>query len=339
MSYPLVFDPQHRVSESRASVFKNRRQTYFLHACENNNLNFLKKKLKKSFFHKKIDLNYAEGIQTPLCVAAKKGHVEVIQILLDSGAHINLRNDLGSSAMMEAVISGKKTAVSFLLQRGADFGVSDIQGKNLLHYAAVGSDVDILEILLIQFGNALRVNDRDKEGKTPLYLAIERGKFESIKLLIKYNPNLEINSFQNLKVLDFVLACKNIQHDNKKKVLALLVNYIQDFANNVVFYLRGFVGSGNEDILGLILQNIIFSYASTKMGHEILLKVISKALESQKIAHFSMKNTINLDITENNDAEKTFLKQHNPEPRAKTPTNCDVTIEENKKSGRSRLLK
>ena len=95
--------------------------------------------------------------------------------------------------------------------------------------------------------------------------------------------------------------------------ISVLVNFIQDIINNAVFYLRvACQEGGNLDVFNLIFKNMISVYSDTKMGGEIVLKIISKAITSQKILAFAIKKSINLDTikTMSNQSTQAFLPNY-----------------------------
>ncbi|KAL6061059.1 Cactus [Balamuthia mandrillaris] len=58
--------------------------------------------------------------ETPLYWAARYGHVEVLSLLLDKGAFIDAPNTSGGTPFQRAVREGRVQAASFLMSRGAD---------------------------------------------------------------------------------------------------------------------------------------------------------------------------------------------------------------------------
>ena len=54
-----------------------------------------------------------------LHLAAKEGHVEVVQELLKRGAGVNFTTKKGNTALHIAALAGQKTAVAVLLDSGA----------------------------------------------------------------------------------------------------------------------------------------------------------------------------------------------------------------------------
>src|SRR5262249_32791810 len=61
----------------------------------------------------------------PLMLAARRAPVEVISLLIDKGAKIDAKNDMGNTALMYAAESGHKEAMKILSQRWADVNAKD----------------------------------------------------------------------------------------------------------------------------------------------------------------------------------------------------------------------
>ena len=74
---------------------------------------------------------------TPLHDAASNGHVEVMEILLEHGANINDRGEIGSkqsegvTPLHEAAMEGQVEAMTTLLQHGADANILNAKVINM----------------------------------------------------------------------------------------------------------------------------------------------------------------------------------------------------------------
>jgi truncated hemoglobin YjbI len=68
------------------------------------------------------DVDAHDGVKhcTPLHMAARRGHLEVAEALLDCGANIEARDSLGETPLRRAVNCNKFELASLLLSRGAD---------------------------------------------------------------------------------------------------------------------------------------------------------------------------------------------------------------------------
>ncbi|WP_354675417.1 ankyrin repeat domain-containing protein [Cupriavidus alkaliphilus] len=77
---------------------------------------------------------------TALIVASQQGHVEVVKLLLKAGIAVDHVNDLGWTALLEAVILGDGSAryedtVQLLLDAGADANLADREGVTPTRHA------------------------------------------------------------------------------------------------------------------------------------------------------------------------------------------------------------
>jgi len=94
-----------------------------------------------------VNLKRPGDQSTALIIAAGKGRLEVVNLLLTRGADVNLSNRNGWTPLMAAVSSGNRVIASHLLEKGAD------------------------------------PNSKHTYGWTPLKLASQKGKEDMVKLL------------------------------------------------------------------------------------------------------------------------------------------------------------
>uniref|UniRef100_A0A1I7ZYC9 ANK_REP_REGION domain-containing protein n=1 Tax=Steinernema glaseri TaxID=37863 RepID=A0A1I7ZYC9_9BILA len=82
-----------------------------------------------------IDVNADRTCEelTPLMVAAKHGHVGLVDLLINKGASINGTDIKGRTALMHAVLNHHVSTSSLLLERGANAAATDSSGNSILH--------------------------------------------------------------------------------------------------------------------------------------------------------------------------------------------------------------
>ena len=89
---------------------------------------------------------------TALIAAAHLGHAEVVRRLIDAGAPLDHVNNLGWTALIEAVILGDggsdhQDVVRALVSAGADRNIADRDGVTPLQHAQARGYTEIVELL------------------------------------------------------------------------------------------------------------------------------------------------------------------------------------------------
>ena len=104
---------------------------------------------------------------SPLHYAAIGNLTEIVKILLDGGADINIQDSFGRTPLLMS-LSRDSTIAAFLVARGADIDKSDSIGDTPLHQAVARRKKAIAKLLLEKGAN---VSPKDREGRTPLDIA------------------------------------------------------------------------------------------------------------------------------------------------------------------------
>jgi ankyrin repeat protein/SAM-dependent methyltransferase len=137
-----------------------------------------------------IDESNREGY-TPLHLAVQRpGNKRAIELLLQQGADMNILDPAGRNALLVSLGSHQKEYIELLVSNGIDINSQDIDGNAALHYPLINVLKNKLylphgkEIVRILMGEGADSYIRNKEGKSPLDLAMESGENELINLLI-----------------------------------------------------------------------------------------------------------------------------------------------------------
>jgi len=86
---------------------------------------------------------------TALICAAAKGYIDIVKMLLSSGADVNLSNNDGWTALTCAAAKGYIEIVKTLLSSGADVNHSDKFGRNALKLATEAKRNDVVNLLSV----------------------------------------------------------------------------------------------------------------------------------------------------------------------------------------------
>lgn len=115
-------------------------------------------------------------------IAAKYGRIEILRLLLDSGALITIETyKTRFSALHIACFYEHLKVVQEILKCGlADIDVIDGYGNTPLHYATMAGSEKIVDYLLKHGANA---NLRNGENRTPFEEAKEKMRLGTMKIL------------------------------------------------------------------------------------------------------------------------------------------------------------
>jgi ankyrin repeat protein len=80
--------------------------------------------------------------------ASATGHLDVVQALLDKGADVNAKGNLGTTALMGASLTGRLDVMQALLDKGADVNARTNNGMTALTVARNAA----VQALLVQAG-------------------------------------------------------------------------------------------------------------------------------------------------------------------------------------------
>ncbi|KAJ1257763.1 hypothetical protein BS78_10G021200 [Paspalum vaginatum] len=133
------------------------------------------------------------SLNSPLHLAAAKGHHEIAALLLENGADVNARNIYGQTALMQACRFGHWEVVQTLLVFRCNVSKADgLSSRTALHAAAAGGHVKCARLLLAAAaGDGGRLANRaGSGGVTALHLAALHGHADCVHLLVDERADL-----------------------------------------------------------------------------------------------------------------------------------------------------
>ena len=198
--------------------------------------------------------------QTPLMIAAQKGHVSVATFLIEHGANVDLQDENGNTALhhtlygsdvsceilscltgsgadvngvnkvkhtplMIAAIRGHINALTLLIKHGADVDLQDSDGYKALHFAVYGSDISS-EMFSCLIGIGADVNARTNNGVTPLMIAAEEGHINAVTSLVKCGANVHLQDKYDNTALHYAagLSVDERFSDDLPEIVETLLN-------------------------------------------------------------------------------------------------------------------
>ena len=93
-------------------------------------------------------VNGPEYQSTALMWASDRGHKEIAEFLINSGANVDAKNKYGYTALMMASVNDRKEMVELLLSRGANIDATDEDKSTALMLATERGRATIVQLLL-----------------------------------------------------------------------------------------------------------------------------------------------------------------------------------------------
>lgn len=136
--------------------------------------------------------------QQGLIEALTEPSLAAAQVLLDwPKTDVNALNRSGESPLMIAAIKGHEAMAKKLIDRGADVNKT---GWTPLHYAASAGQLPIIRLLL---ENHAYIDAESPNKTTPLMMAAMYGTAASVKLLIEEGADPQLKNEQGLTAIEF----------------------------------------------------------------------------------------------------------------------------------------
>ncbi|KAJ5610789.1 hypothetical protein N7510_007508 [Penicillium lagena] len=165
--------------------------------------------------------------ETPLWIAAEKGHDMAGRVFIDHGADVNVPNADGFQPLWIAAEGGHSVMVELLISHGADvnagtkidpaallvatkegfFDSKYVGGSTALIAAAGEGKIDVVEILI---GKGADVNLKDNSGRTALIAAASHRNIDMAKMLISEGADVNLKDNNGTTALIAATSHRNI---------------------------------------------------------------------------------------------------------------------------------
>ncbi|XP_005078064.1 ankycorbin isoform X2 [Mesocricetus auratus] len=191
----------------------------------------------------------SEG-KTAFHLAAAKGHVECLKVMVAHGVDVTAQDTSGHSALHIAAKNGHPEYIKKLLQYKSPAEGIDNSGKTALHYAAAQGCLQAVQILC---EHKSPINLKDLDGNIPLLVAIQNGHSEVCHFLLDHGA--DVNSRDKNGRTALMLACET---GSSNTVEALIkkgadLTLVDSLGHNALYYSKL---SENAGIQSLLLSKI-----------------------------------------------------------------------------------
>uniref|UniRef100_A0A8W4FKP2 Retinoic acid induced 14 n=1 Tax=Sus scrofa TaxID=9823 RepID=A0A8W4FKP2_PIG len=191
----------------------------------------------------------SEG-KTAFHLAATKGHVECLRVMVTHGVDVTAQDTAGHSALHLAAKNSHHECVKKLLQSKCPAESVDSSGKTALHYAAAQGCLQAVQVLC---EHKSPINLKDLDGNIPLLLAVQNSHSEVCRFLLDHGA--DVNSRDKNGRTALMLACE-IGSSNIVEALITKgadLSLVDSLGHNALHYSKL---SENAGIQSLLLSKI-----------------------------------------------------------------------------------
>jgi len=228
----------------------------FLDAAKNGDLDGLKKYLTRGASVNAVD---SEGNTALLYVTKPQDKpfintLEMVKLLIESGADLEDRNTIGETALQQAILTKNDSVIYYLIEKGSNLESSDANGNTILITSVLSENLKLLQFLIKK---KVDLNILNAQGKSPLYLASEFGKTEAAKILLNYPVEIDliVEESYNKNYTPLLIASKN----GNEKIVSLLLekkaNINYKTKNNQETALILAAANGHLSVVKILLEN------------------------------------------------------------------------------------
>jgi ankyrin repeat protein len=141
-----------------------------------------------------------------LFLAVQEPSLKVAQVLIRwPKTAVETRTAKDESPLMLAALRGHTALVNELIARGADVNKT---GWTPLHYAATSGNLEIMNLLL---ENYAYIDAESPNGTTPLMMAANYGSAAAVKLLLEAGADASLRNQLGLTAIDFATKARRTE--------------------------------------------------------------------------------------------------------------------------------
>lgn len=217
----------------------------------------------------------SEG-KTAFHLAAAKGHVECLKVMVTHGVDVTAQDSSGHSALHVAAKNGHPECIRKLLQYKSPAENIDNSGKTALHYAAAQGCLQAVQLLC---EHKSPINLKDLDGNIPLLVAVQNGHSEACHFLLDHGA--DVNSRDKNGRTALMLACET---GSSNTVDALIkkgadLSLVDSLGHNALHYSKLSENAG--------IQNLLLS----KISQDADLKTPTKPKQHDQVSKISSERS------------------------------------------------
>ncbi|KAK2710168.1 ankyrin-3-like [Artemia franciscana] len=212
---------------------------------------------------------------TALHIAIRYANVDVVKLLLECGAEVDSQTKNGITPIHLAAQRGDEKVIEILLKFGANINSIDMYGRGVLHFACIRvcdndmyCEVGCLMVCTMLLNKGANVNAKQKDGTTPLHIAIQSYHITVTELLLESGANVDSKIENGTTALHIAAELGRISSEIIRFLLEFGadINSVDDVGKTALHiacdYTWGGEYVGKEAIPGLVVHIVKLKAAS-----------------------------------------------------------------------------
>jgi len=232
--------------------------------------------------------------QNPLLKAVEGGDLAIVKkFIAKKPAMVNAPLDKkGRAPLHIAAWKKQKEIVALLLEKGADLEMKVTAAKATpLHYAALGGDPVIVKMLLKK---GAKVDSREVDNETPLYYAAYKGHLEVVKLLVAKGANVKGEQTKiNTSPLRYAVQGGHLEVVKYLQANGADIHAVNSYGHNL---LHSAAWRENTQMVEYLLEQGIPVNATSKNGRTPLQNASWRG--NNAVVHLLLQKGANVDLAD-----------------------------------------
>lgn len=151
----------------------------------------------------------------PIILASQKNNFDVVKLLIENGAEVNVINHMKFSPLRNAIFNKNIEMVRYFINNEADVNIQTVFGK-ALRMALCFKEEEIAKLLI---ENGASIFNISSGGQTALHVAASSGLLHMLKYLVDLEPNIHLECHNKETIL--MSGCRAGEYEIVQYLLAL----------------------------------------------------------------------------------------------------------------------